>query len=86
VLIKDDKFTIHKIRDIYKILKDDFESNNSMSIDMKNIDEIDLSGLQVLLSLKKSCDSQNKKFELINIKDEVLYAFELTGTNTVLGI
>ena len=86
MLIKDDKFTIHKIRDIYKILKDDFESNNSMSIDMKNIDEIDLSGLQVLLSLKKSCDSQNKKFELINIKDEVLYAFELTGTNTVLGI
>jgi anti-anti-sigma factor len=86
MLIENDKITIHKIRDIYQNIKEKFDTSNNITIDMKNIDEIDLSGLQLLISLKKSCDKENKEFQLINIKDELLYSFELSGTDEILGI
>jgi anti-anti-sigma factor len=84
--IEEDKFTIHKIREIYKKINTEFESSNQLKIDMKNVDEIDLSGLQLLISAKKSCEKNKKDFLLVNIKDELLYAFELSGVDSVLGV
>ena len=86
MLIESDKLTISKIRDIYKEIKEEFHLSENLIIDFKNVDEIDLSGLQLLISLKKSCKQKNKKLELINIKDELLYSFELSGTDTVLEV
>ena len=86
MLIESDKLTISKIRDIYKEIKEEFHLSENLIIDFKNVDEIDLSGLQLLISLKKSCKQKNKKLELLNIKDELLYSFELSGTDTVLEV
>jgi anti-anti-sigma factor len=86
MLTKYEKFTIHNIRDIFPLLKDKINLQENLIIDMQNINEIDLSGLQLLISLKKSCDKQKKEFELINIKNELINSFELSGTNSILGI
>jgi len=86
MILENEKFTIHLIRDIYKNIKDEFDKVDNLSIDMKNISEIDLSGLQLLVSLKKSCDKENKGFQLINISDELLYSFELSGIDSILEI
>jgi anti-anti-sigma factor len=84
--IKNEKLTIHTIRDIYKEIQDEFLSNDKIKISFENVDEIDLSGLQLLVSLKKSCDNEKKQLQLINIKEELLFSFELSGIDQVLGV
>jgi len=86
MLIENDKLTISKIRDIYKELQEEFDLSNHIIVDLKNVDEIDLSGLQLLISLKKSCELENKKLELLNIKDSLMHSFELSGTDSVLEV
>ena len=77
MLIENDKLTISKIRDIYKELQEEFDLSNHIIVDLKNVDEIDLSGLQLLISLKKSCELENKKLELLNIKDSLMHSLSL---------
>ena len=84
--IEDDKFTILNIRDIYQVLLEQYNSKDDLELDFTNIDEIDISGIQLLLSLKQSCDKNNKQFKIINIKDEILYSLELIDTKTMLGV
>ena len=84
--IEDDKFTILNIRDIYQKLLEQYNSKDDLELDFTNIDEIDISGIQLLLSLKQSCDKNNKNFKIINIKDDILYSLELIDTKTMLGV
>lgn len=84
--IEDDKFTIVNIRDIYQKLLEQYNSKDDLELDFTNIDEIDISGIQLLLSLKQGCDKNNKQFKIINIKDEILYSLELIDTKTMLGV
>lgn len=86
MIIEDDRLTISQIRKIYQTILDEFNSNEKLSIDLKNVDEIDLSGLQLLVSLKKSCHKQNKEFSIHNLKDELLYSFELSGLDSHLEV
>ena len=86
MLLEYDKFTIHNIKDIHKSIVDDFNFSSHIAIDFQNIDEIDLSGLQLLVSLKQSCESKGKTFQLKNIKDEIIYAFEISGISEVLEV
>ncbi len=86
MIIQNERFTINNIRDIYEDIKNEFKSSDNIKIDFENVDEIDLSGLQLLVSLKKSCEKEDKKLQLINIKDELLYSFELSGTDQVLEV
>ena len=86
MIIKNERLTIHNIRDIYEDIKNEFNSSDDIKIDFKGVDEIDLSGLQLLISLKRSCEKGGKKLQFINIKDELLYSFELSGTDQVLEV
>ena len=84
--IEDDKFTILNMRKIYQTLLDEYNSKNSLEIDFSNVDEIDISGIQLLISLKQSCKLNKKEFQMINVKDEILYSFELINTNSILEV
>ena len=83
--LENNNFTIYeveKIRDNFLELLNE----NRVVIDCENISKIDMSAIQLLISLKKSCQELNKEFEIINIKDEILESFEISGTAQVLGV
>lgn len=83
--LEDNNFTIYEVEEI----KDKFilflESEH-IKIDFENVTKIDMSTIQLLLSLKKTCEKQNKSFEIINVKEEILDSFEITGTAQILGV
>lgn len=83
--LQNNNFTMYEVEEIkqefLELLKED-----EITIDMKNITKIDMSAIQLLLSLKKSCEEENKKLEIINIKEEILASFEISGTAYILGV
>lgn len=83
--LQNNNFTMYEVEGIkqefLELLKED-----EITIDMKNITKIDMSAIQLLLSLKKSCEEENKKLEIINIKEEILASFEISGTAYILGV
>lgn len=83
--LEDNNFTIYEVEEI----KDKFilflESEH-IKIDFENVTKVDMSTIQLLLSLKKTCEKQNKSFEIINVKEEILDSFEITGTAQILGV
>jgi len=86
MIIEDDKITIHKIKNMYQEIYNEFNNNDKITINLKNVDEIDMSGLQLLVSLKKSCEKEDKKLYIENIKEDLLYSFELSGLDSILEV
>lgn len=83
--LQNNNFTIYEVEN----LKEEFVNvlnGDEIIIDFENISKIDMSAIQLLLSLKKSCDESEKKFEIKNVKEEILDSFEITGTAYILGV
>ena len=53
-------------------------------IDAKNLDFISSAGLRVLLKVKKRC--KEKDFRIINVNDDVMNVFEVTGFSEIMSI
>lgn len=83
--LENNNFTIYEVEEIQKQCIELLEEQ-SVTVDMDNISKIDMSAIQLLISLKKSCDEQQKDFEILNLKDEVLESFEISGTAYFLGV
>ncbi|DAB29810.1 MAG TPA: hypothetical protein CFH84_07620 [Sulfurimonas sp. UBA12504] len=56
-----------------------------VTLDLKNVNKLDLSAVQLFLSLQKSLAAQNRKLSLSNCTNSVLTAFELCGCLKQLG-
>lgn len=83
--LKSSSFTLYEVEEI----KEEFIkelSKDKLCIDFENITKIDMSAIQLLISLKKSCEEKNKSFEIKNIKEEILDCFNITGTAQSLGV
>ena len=61
-------------------------SNENIEVDLSNIQKIDMPALQLLISTKKSCEKENKTFEIKNINENIYKAFQLSGCDTALGV
>lgn len=83
--LQNNNFTIYEVEEIKKDFSQLLEKEK-ISIDLENVTKIDMSSIQLLLALKKSCDESNKEFEIKNIKEEILSSFEITGIAYVLGV
>lgn len=59
---------------------------NLVVLDFTKLEYISSAGLRVLLSLKKTLESNNKKLEIHNINDIVKEVFNVTGFINVLDI
>ncbi|MCX6051900.1 MAG: STAS domain-containing protein [Campylobacterales bacterium] len=51
----------------------------TVKLDLRNINKIDLSVIQLFLSLQKSLHNQNRNMTLINCTNSVIEALELCG-------
>jgi len=78
-------FTIYEVEE----LKNNFLellNQEEIILDFENISKIDMSALQLIISFKKSCDDLNKTLEIVNIKEDILNSFEITGIAYYLGV
>jgi len=84
--LESENFTIYEVEELKDKFLEEFQTNKDIEIDLSNINKIDMPAIQLLLSLKKSCENQNKLFEIKNINENIFKAFQLSGCDTALGV
>ena len=85
MLIEHENLTIYEVED----LKDSFIAELSLpsiTIDMLNVSKIDMSAISLLISLKKSALSADKKFALQNCSDTIKMSLSICGCDTYLEV
>ena len=87
--IKFDELCIQEAEAFYKLLLDEIENlqGNPLILDFSNIEKIDLSTIQILISLKKYCESINMDLILINMNSsQVQQTINTFKLNSSLGL
>lgn len=84
MIIEKEELNIYEVESLHQKLLKEFESE-SVSIDMKNVNKIDMSVIQLFVSIRKSCLDSLKQFELQNVTSEVLKILEDSACNFLVG-
>ena len=82
--IAKDALDIYEFDNFYEQLKQELQKD-AVLIDLENVNKIDMSIIQLLVSTKKSCDIQTKNFALENVNQEVTAIFESCACDFLLG-
>lgn len=74
------------LESLNKYLQSYLESGQSgtVTIDAKQLTDIDGAGLQLLLSAYKTCEQKNIPFKLLGVNQEIVGLLDITGTKDVL--
>ncbi|NOQ30796.1 MAG: STAS domain-containing protein [Helicobacteraceae bacterium] len=83
--LENEKFTVYEVENIKEAFLNELNQSDSITVDLENVKEIDISAIQLLLSLKRSCIEDEKSFEIINLKQEALRVVQLSGCTSELG-
>lgn len=65
------EMNIYKAQELKKTLQSYLINNKSLILDLSNVNEIDSSGLQLLMALKKSLNIKNKELFIRNPSEPV---------------
>jgi len=84
--LESENFTIYEVEELKDKLLEEFQIYKDVEIDLSNVHKIDMTAIQLLLSLKKSCKDKEKTLEIQNINDNIFKAFQLSGCDTALGV
>lgn len=85
-LVMNEDMTIYAIADIKQQLSEELEIHDSFEVDLSNVEEIDSSGIQLLLALKSELKHKQKKFRLEKISDAAAKLIEIYGLGDNLAI
>jgi len=85
-----DELNIYEISNFKQEILNALEENESkdkFELDFEFVESIDLSSIQLLLSLKKYCDEKKLKLQLININAKsIRQKLKLFNLNETLGV
>lgn len=84
-----DELCIQDIESFYKILFNEVSNikDNSFILDFIEVERVDMSAIQLILSLKKHCDSLDINLKLININSSQLkQSIQIFNLENILGI
>jgi len=84
--LESENFTIYEVEELKDKFLEEFQVYKDVEIDLSNVHKIDMTAIQLLLSLKKSCKDKEKTLEIQNINDNIFKAFQLSGCDTALGV
>lgn len=87
--IKFDELCIQEVESFYKLLQDEISilQGNPLILDFSNVEKIDLSAIQIIISLKKYCESINMDFILINLNSsQVKQTINTFNLNNIIGL
>ena len=68
-----------------KTIRDDIRENQRLVLDLKGLEYISSAGLRVLLSAQKKLQKTGS-MKVINVREEVMEVFEMTGFADILTI
>lgn len=83
--LQENNFTIYEVEEIKEQFLE-LLNEESITVDLENIKKIDMSAIQLLICLKKSCENKQKEFQIINVNEEILESFAISGTAYTLGV
>ena len=75
--------TIYEVEKFQEILLNLLKKDEDIELDFSNVEKIDMTVIQLLISFQKSCDSQSKFLKLKNINEPVLQSLVITGCNSL---
>jgi len=81
--IEKSELTIYDVESLHKQLLEELK-NDSLIIDMKNVNKLDATIVQLLISTQKSFQESSKSFKIININDELLEVLKGYFCNTLI--
>jgi len=81
--IEKSELTIYDVESLHKQLLEELK-NDSLIIDMKNVNKLDATIVQLLISTQKSFQESSKSFKITNINDELLEVFKGYFCNTLI--
>lgn len=85
MFIEKDELNIYEVESLHQEILKEFDAG-SICIDMKNVNKIDMSVIQLLVSARKSCQNYSKDFELKNVSSEVLEIIKSSACDSLLGV
>lgn len=86
MILENSSFTIYEVEDVKVLFEKEIEQESKIIIDLENISKIDMSAIQLLISLKQTCLEKNKSFQIINTNDDITNAFNISGCAYILGV
>jgi len=85
--IEFDELNIYEIEKFHKYLEENYKnSQNEFELDFENVEKIDFTAIQLLISLTKTAKKDNKQLKLININDSILEKLKECKIDSILGI
>jgi len=84
--LENSNFTIYEVEDVKNLFQTLLMEKDKIVVDFENISKIDMSAIQLLLSLKKTSLEHNKSFQIINMSDDIAHAFNISGCAYILGV
>lgn len=73
------KCDIYNAKSLHEILSENESKTNHLIINLKSVEEIHTSAIQILIALKKQMKANNKKLTLVEHSKPVLELFDLFG-------
>jgi len=77
-------YEVDKVKELFSSLVQNLTED--LELNLKNIQKIDMSGIQLLLATQKSCQLQNKNMILSHINENIKKDLELCGCMDLLGV
>lgn len=71
--------------ELEKAIASDVSDNTNLVLDVKGMEYISSAGLRVLLAAQKKMNKQGS-MKVVNVREEVMEVFELTGFTDILTI
>jgi len=83
--IEQNELSIYEVENLHKELLQEFEKGDVV-VDMSNVHKVDMSIIQLFLSLQNSTLKSSKSFELSNVGQEVKQILQNAGCASLLLI
>ncbi|MBN2628865.1 MAG: STAS domain-containing protein [Spirochaetales bacterium] len=80
----DDEFQIHMVNDRFQEFLHVMEEERPVEVDMSRVNSVDFAGLQLLYSLKRSCEEKDLDFRLSHVTPPVEQKIALCGLDREL--
>ncbi len=84
MLLDQNELTIYDVDSFLSLLLQEFEKDE-IELDFQNVNKIDMSFIQLLVSAQKSANTENKSFIITNVNEEVKKLFTTSACTFLLG-
>jgi len=82
--IEENELRIYEVEDLHEELLSEFDQTE-ISVDMSRVNKVDMSVIQLFVSMHKSCKKEDKSFKLLNVNEEVSTLFKSAACGFLLG-